>query len=350
MEKIYTLINETTSKNVYVVNLDTDQMKTLDNVREWAETHGQTIKCDLIVFDYSYRYCRSYGDTQLYEIIKLANLTTDWVIVTSNFSFYKSTNPRIVYYPAHIVEVLDCELEDIDIVSYRENYLGFLSFHMHPHRLIALVRLFKQGWFNKCLINFTLEDAMNYQQKIIYDASLKLLTDEELTILDQIVKTGPYVADPSEIIKVESRDYCTEIDLLSIDNIGFTDCYINMLTESDYDIQFITEKSIKPFLTGQLWAVFGNQDLSNHLKELGLDIMEDYLTPNFKFDDPNLHALDRLRKDVEQTISQISNLLPNIEEVWDATYCRRKYNYELVRSPKFLEMLRRPIVSYLKGV
>ena len=205
--------------------------------------------------------------------------------------------------------------------------------------MLSLVKLFQMPWFDRCLINFNSNFELTSQQQLIYNCSINLLTEEEQNILVKLEQLSPIFSDLAE-----SRE---NLDLISIGNRGFTDCYINMFTEADYNTPVISEKSIKPFVTGQLWAIFGNSVLPKHLEDLGFDLFQDYITTNSGIE--TMHGMDKLRYDLDYTLLQITNLLPNIESVWNDTYLRRQENFRLVHSTEFLQMLRSNLNLFFKG-
>lgn len=133
-------------------------------------------------------------------------------------------------------------------------------------------------------------------------------------------KLAPLVADATD----------TQHEIVNLENRAFYDSYINVFTESDYPAPFATEKCVKPFLSGQFFAVVGCPDMYAHLKDLGFDLFDDYIP---------MPTHDNLRPVLDELITSIKNLLPNIHEAWNSTYERRLHNYELSRSSKLRNTL-----------
>jgi hypothetical protein len=133
-------------------------------------------------------------------------------------------------------------------------------------------------------------------------------------------ESAPIVADAND----------SQIEIVSLENRAFSDSYINIFTESDYPRPFVTEKSVKPFLSGQFFAVFNEPSAYLHLKELGFDLFEDYL--------PMPQHVD-FRQNVKELMGLIANLIPNLGQIWDATYPRRLHNYQLSRSAELRDRL-----------
>jgi hypothetical protein len=130
----------------------------------------------------------------------------------------------------------------------------------------------------------------------------------------------PLVADPTD-----------HHGHIATKNLGYSNCYINAMVESDYDTPFLTEKSLKPYFSGQFSAVLGNNKIYSHITDLGIDTMQDYL-------DLSTNAIN-FGDRVDETVAKISALLPNIEHAWHETYQRRLCNYNYTRSDAFVDRL-----------
>jgi len=87
---------------------------------------------------------------------------------------------------------------------------------------------------------------------------------------------------------------------------------------------------VKPFLSGQFFAVFNNPAAYQHLKDLGFDLFEDYLP---------MPQYDNFRQNIKELMESINNLIHKIDTVWDATYERRLHNYQLSRSAELRDRL-----------
>lgn len=284
---------------------------------------------DSIVFDYATPYVQQFNELNIVELLTQLNLTIPWVIVTSNFMYYNGNNPRIIYYPIYFIDGIDkANGNRIEIWGPRLYNLSFMSYHLHWHRLLSLISLYKQKWFDTCLINLLPTAQMNTSQLQGYQNGIVWLNENELVLLDGLFKLAPLVADDTD----------DQLEIVHIQNRAFTQCYINMLTESDYCNLFITEKSIKPFLSGQFFAIIAHRGVYTHLQDLGFDLLLDYI---------DVRSTENARAHIDSVVQQISTLLPNIKQAWDNTYKRRKHNYELARSPALRNELCRELIEQL---
>lgn len=276
---------------------------------------------DMIVFDDAVPYVRKYSALELYHTVKSYNLKTPWTIITGDFDYSKSQIPEIVYYPYHAIVAVDWN-KDIttEIKKSRSANLSFLSFHMYHVRLLFILTLFKQSWFDTCLLNFPTTHQMQPDQTMAFNEAVEQLTADELATLTRMQTILPLVADPTD-----------HHGHIATKNLGYSNCYINAMVESDYDTPFLTEKSLKPYFSGQFSAVLGNNKIYSHITDLGIDTMQDYL-------DLSTNAIN-FGDRVDETVAKISALLPNIEHAWHETYQRRLCNYNYTRSDAFVDRL-----------
>lgn len=288
---------------------------------------------DIMIFDYATTYSRHIDELNLVESLTQLNLTMLWIIITSNFMYYKSNNPRVIYYPIYLIDGIDkCSWLVFDIQKSRPYNLSFLTYHLHWHRLLSLISLYKQKWFDTCLVNLLPINQMNTSQLQGYRSGALSLNSIEIETMNELFKLAPLIADTTD----------DQREIVNIQNRAFSHCYINMFTESDYCNLFITEKSIKPFLSGQFTAVMAHKGVYTHLQDLGFDLFQEYINLEF-----NIIDINDARNAINNVIDQISKLLPNIEQVWNDTYIRRKHNYELAISSALRSELCRELTEQL---
>ena len=279
---------------------------------------------DLIVFDDSTNYVRGYSALELYKNLKSFNLKSKFLILTSNFNYFNNEIDAIIYYPFYLINGIRFLADTkTDIRSSRHFNLGFLFYHVYYVRLLFILKILEKSWLDTCLFNFFPVYSLKESQLKIFDNSVKQLNSKNLSLLEKLNHRFPNgtIADPNDKSEIG----------LSIDNRIYTDCYINFMIESDFDTPFITEKSIKPYFSGQIPAVLGNNKLYNHLSELGIDTMSDLINLKTEFTDHD--------SILDYTIEQISNLIPNLEQIWNDSYKRRLQNYYYVRSTDLINKL-----------
>ena len=285
-----------------------------------------------LIVDMSTTYQRNLDEKVIREKFNSYNIDVPWTIVTSDVTYYNKIQPNITYYPIFLIDgaMKGPITRYYDIQQPRNNVACFLTYHLHSHRLLVFVELVKQSWFSKCQINLQQVAQMTESQSVAYTNGLYLLTTEEKNQVTELIKLAPVVADAND----------DQRQIVNVDNKSFWDSYVHIFTESDYPLgNFITEKSIKPFLTGQFPAVIAHPRVYAHLEELGFDLLSDCV--NLK-----TPTLD-IRENIAHVMQQITELESTIENKWIETYPRRRHNYNLARSPALLDKLTLDLTTWL---
>lgn len=284
-----------------------------------------------LIIDMATLYLRDKKEMLVRERFTRLEIPIPWTIVTSDVTYYGKTEPNIVYYPIHLIDgIIKGATTLCDIKSIRNGIACFLTYHLHYHRMLLFIALHKQNWFDRCLFNLQEINKMTPSQLQGYTNGCYSLTQDEKEQFNTLFKLAPVVADITD----------TQSEILNIENTGFKDAYVNIFTESDYPIgNFITEKSIKPFLSGQFPAVIAHPTVYKHLAELGFDMLSDYI-------DLNTDTLD-IRQNIAHLMNEIEQLTVNIEEKWNDSYTKRLHNYNLARSPELINMLTKDLKTWL---
>jgi hypothetical protein len=269
---------------------------------------------DFILIDYATNYSRGGIEESIFNQLSQQSLPKPWAIITSDFKYFNQKHSHIVYYPIYLIDGLEKGSNtEIEIKNQRSHNICFLTYHYHWHRVLILLALYKDINFESCLINLPELDTLTESQtRSLEHLAVHLSNTEQQTVSDMF-KIAPITADVTD----------AQLEIVNIENRAFSDSYINIFTESDYPKPFVTEKSVKPFLSGQFFAVFNNPDAYQHLKDLGFDLFEDYLP---------MPQHDNFRENIKELMESIANLIPKIGEVWESTYERRLRNYRLSRS------------------
>lgn len=287
---------------------------------------------DLLLIDQSSTYGRDTDERVIRRHFSKLNLTVPWAIITSNSDYFKKSEPNIIYYPFFLIDGIDKNKDiSVDIKSSRRSIASFLTFHLHIHRLLTFLQLFKQPWFDRCLVNLYQVEKMTASQLHTYNISISMLTPEEIEETNELIKIAPITADITD----------KQEEIVNIKNTAFVDSYINIQTESDYPTNFLTEKSIKPFLSGQFSAVLAHPKVYQHLVELGFDLLNDYIDLNTKIPD--------IKEHIGYVLNQVTELETVIEQAWESSYTCRLHNYNLIRNPALFNMLTSELQHWLNN-
>jgi hypothetical protein len=289
---------------------------------------------DIIIIDYATNYTRDNNEETVYRQLIQCTVSKPWIIVTSNFNYYNQQHTHIIYYPIYLIDGLDKGGNtEIEIKNQRNHNICFLTYHYYWHRILILLELYRRMDFKHCLITLPKLGTLNDIQMQGLKNSVSYLTATEQQLVNKMFELAPLVADPTDLRE----------EIANLKNKAFYDSYINIFTESDYGSTspYITEKSVKPFFSGQFFAVFGHPTSYAHLKELGFDLFEDYLP---------MPQHEEFRQNIKELIDMINDLIPKIGLAWDNTYDRRLCNYTLARSPALREKLCHHLRTHLQAL
>jgi hypothetical protein len=327
------------TSRILIINLvDKQRVRLISELTAEVEN-----KCNshikIILFDYATAYEQRPIDTlAIYNEITKLQLNLPWVFTTSDFNYYNTTLPNIVYFPYYAILLLinDANINyQIDIISLRKFLVGNLTRHLHNHRLLMLLKLVQQPWSNRCLYNFLANSPLTLAQQTQLNNITRtpMLTAEEYQIFTSLKEQSPIIADITDIKCAPG----------SLRNAAFTNCYINLFSEAGYPFPMVTEKSIIPYLTGQLPVILGSDGLTTHMQYLKFEIFDDIIP------DINVNSTKNdIRDNINNIMMILSNLFDsNIEDIWNRTYERRLYNYKWVRSKEFLDSLVSPLRNAL---
>lgn len=287
---------------------------------------------DVILIDNTTPYSRENIEEIIYDQLSQHTLLKPWLIITSDFKFYHQQHSHIIYYPFYLIDSLDKNSNiEIEIKNQRPYNICFLTYYYHWHRILVLLSLYQRMNFASCLINLSVETTLNNTQAQILKGSIVQLTVAEQQLVNKMFKLAPLIADPTDL----------QDEIVNIKNRAFSDSFINVFTESNYPTPFVTEKSIKPFLSGQFFAVLGHPSAYVHLKELGFDLFEDYI-PMPQHED--------FRQNLNELMNKIDELTPRLADAWNDTYLRRLHNYTLARSPELRNKLCYELCTRLNNI
>ncbi|CAB4129203.1 hypothetical protein UFOVP112_301 [uncultured Caudovirales phage] len=213
-----------------------------------------------------------------------------------------------------------------DIQQPRPYALSCLNRTPRLHRAVTYLALLNSPWANRCKISFD----------TIPERFTQLINDSWATLQAQMP------AEEFALVKANSPRYIDIPGEPEADNWYYTSnaslvhsqCYIDYVTESVTDIEFISEKAWKPMFSGQLFVVLGPVGIIEYLNHIGVDTFGDIID----------HTYDKepdLRKKIGMIIQSLDQLmLQDLDQIWNATYQRRLKNLELMYSPEFQSLIK----------
>jgi hypothetical protein len=265
---------------------------------------------------------QSFGNNhteQQYELLKEKVHGKDYVLLTSNYRYYKQKHPNIIYFPYYYLYTLKYTgVQQHDFKNHRPYKLQCLNLNPWFHRVVNFLNMRQRAWFKECQLSF----HWTYQEGHFDNTNIGINTLAEITESEKTELSS--INLPILIDKDWYRQY------VSNSSSVHQECYIDYVTENSTRQEFITEKSWKPLFSGQLFLILGTANTLQHLRDLGIDTFDDIIDHGSYDNEPDV------RTKINLILAQVDRLMSmNLEQVWNDTYQRRKHNYELVYSTEF---------------
>jgi hypothetical protein len=100
----------------------------------------------------------------------------------------------------------------------------------------------------------------------------------------------------------------------------------------------VSEKSWKPLFSGQLFLILGPLGIIRYLKDIGVDVFDDWL-------DHDYDQETDLDKKIQLLMTAVGGIIDHVDQIWSSTVARRQKNLDLVYSPDFYNLLTKDLIS-----
>ena len=198
--------------------------------------------------------------------------------------------------------------------TYKVSSMNRLSRY---HRIENFVKLRKKNYFKDMLF------GMLYH----YDAR-QVRRDTPYEFLDKDIIAEFQTLIPKEI-DPETGDH-------SIDMPAYNDSYCNLVTETSIynETIFVSEKTWRPFMSGQFGLWLSNPGLVDFLRRCGFDLFDDIFSGHAYDKELNLNKRIDL---IHQVLDQIMSM--DLDQVFMDTLYRRQANLDLFYSQQLEDSL-----------
>ena len=277
---------------------------------------------DLVLLNHSFA---NNHTIQQYELLKQKVGNKDFVLLTSNYYYFKNKHPNIIYFPYYYFYFLSLPNIEYDIQKNRPNFI--ICFNLSPwyHRTVNFIEMSKRSWFKKCKTSFHWVYVYeNYDTTNIGIDTLSRLNQEQKSILANF--KFPILAE-DDAWQLFGRYYVSNHSKL------YENTYVNYVTENSVQQEFITEKIWKPIFCGQLFYVLGSINYIQHLRDIGVDVFDDYINHSYDIENNLDKKIDLILNDLDRLMQM------DLDKVWQDTYSRRLKNFDLVHSQDFKNLL-----------
>jgi hypothetical protein len=272
----------------------------------------------------------SHYEEQVVET--LLPFTDNFVVLSGDIAHFKNPKPYICYFPYWYLSQQSIPPQDIkkNLNQNRKYKLSCLNGRSRYHRIENYVRLKSQPYFDKLL--FVMHNNFDRENEI---KEAPNSTNQNLATVWNESYVTEFLSDCHSFHRHWINDH-------SVDHPAYTDSYINYVTESSAkpDILFLSEKTWKPFMSGQFGIWLGNPGTVEFLRSIGFDVFDDLIDHSY---DCELDFHRRIEL-LHQSISQIINM--DLEQLFISTEQRRLHNQNLFYSNYLKNLLTKQVKDY----
>jgi hypothetical protein len=246
--------------------------------------------------------------------IKLTGIGYNLYILTGLYKYHKQPTPnnQIKYFPFWAI------WSSHQIINYnnspRKYKFSCLNGTVWAHKILMYLTLAQKPYFKNMI--FTFGNRAYFES---FPSELALTVEENLN----------FSSLPNKVTFLDS-DASWDVDV-SINHPAFTDCYINLVTETNVynDTPMLSEKTFKPILAGQLFILLASPGAVQFLRDIGIDTFDDIID----------HSYDNIT-DVRSRIQQISDQVDRLERldlntIYTDIKPRLRRNSEFLKSQEF---------------
>ena len=254
----------------------------------------------------------------------LSKLTNDFIVLSGDVKYFIEPKDHICFLPFWFL-IFKYSYPTVSAADQDRSYkVSSLNGRTRYHRVENFVKLKEKPYFNQLL--FTMYKDWNEKNE-------KRQTPKEYWNNNIVEKFNTLIPNPIPPIKTDSNE-----------NPAYRNSYVNYVTETsilDTTI-FISEKTWKPIMAGQLGIWLSNPGTVNFLKEIGFDMFDDILD-NHRYDNET-----NLNKRIDMIHTLIDNIMSkDVAQIFHDTLTRRQANIDLFYSNSLEEILTAQCKEYL---
>lgn len=222
---------------------------------------------------------------------------------------------------------------DIAKITSRDYYISCLNRRPLNHRAYLITKLYNQRFINN-------KNYITFYNKNPYTNKLISKDDYYVSNLPEPVKEQ-FIELIPKLPFNHDADY-QGVNDTSFDHQSFTNSYLNIVTESEIECRWLSEKVMKPLACGQMFLLAAGAGSVNDLRSLGFDMFDDIIDHDY-YDTVEAWP-ERLDKILE-LVYKLENL--NWPLVYQSTVDRRQNNIKRFHSKEFTELITRNLIQSL---
>ena len=241
-------------------------------------------------------------------------LTWDSKLIGPNYMQYS-------YWAAKVNDVMSLEcIKSAKQIPHRKYLFSCLNNVAKPHRLAVLMHLFNASYFKKTLVSMSNDYDLMHGIKINKDLLVNSI---------DLYHQSRYTEDQYNFLYDVLPIVCPHEHkgrLVFWDHDAYTDSYLNIVTEHDFESEFISEKSIKPLLSEQLAIFVAGPGTVNLLRKIGIDVFDDIIDHSYDLETNNAKRMGLILEQLDRMVEW------DWVSIYQRTKERRKTNKEFLLS------------------
>jgi hypothetical protein len=243
------------------------------------------------------------------------------IYLTSNIN--ESNGNDIIYFPAWLYSssLVYSQLHRVEILSKRNYLVSCLNRNCFPHKIYTYLQFLKREYISKSAVSFSNSYCVDAQLTPLDFSKSPFVDDLPKDIIDEAKKLSLYREIPNDN-EGWSNDH-------SLDNLGFTDSYLNITTETRHRYSLFTEKTAKTLAAGQLFLQVNGLRSLDGLRTLGLNTF-DTVFDGHQYDTES-NFIDR----IDKMFLLLDSIVPNLEDIYNDNISAIRDNQDYFLSESF---------------
>ena len=239
------------------------------------------------------------------------------IYLTSNIT--ESNGNDIIYFPAWLYSssLVYSKLEKVEIGNKRNYLVSCINRNCFPHKVYTYLQFLKRSYINKSAVSFSNSYCVDAKLVPLDMSKSPFIDDLPKDIIDEIKQLSLYRELPNHNIAWENDH--------SLNNVAFTDSYLNITTETRHKLSLFTEKTAKTLASGQLFLQVNGQGSMDGLRTLGLNTFDSVFN-NHEYDNQT-NFMSR----IDQMFELLDSIVLNLEDIYHSNISaiRENQNYFL---------------------
>lgn len=218
---------------------------------------------------------------RLYDIFRECDL--DQFVILTHDPGLESLAHRILYFPFWLWKRSMAPPTCPDFISRPSYWISSLSGWGRPFRIANFLAMQSKSYLSQCVINIWKHQI----EPSGYDEGLEL-TEQENSAWQTLLNATPQSVDDGHYY-------------LGTTHPAWSNACLNLVNESTIRPSiFITEKTWKPIMSGQMFMVLGNAGIIVELRRLGFDVFDDIIDHGYDLEPDARSRLNKLHAELDR--------------------------------------------------